>query len=101
MGLLTLIDIYQRYTENKNKNKEGFSNGGSVASFITSLIKGIIMLVVAVKLARCHNKGDTIHLLGAIFFPSFYVLLMLFKGNICKTKETTEVAKEAMKYLHY
>lgn len=99
MGLLTLIDIYQRYTE--NKNKEGFSNDTSIASLIASFIKGMIMLFVAVKLARCHNKGDTIHLLGAIFFPSFYLLLMLFKGKICTVTETTEVTKEAMKYLHY
>ena len=52
-------------------------------------------------LARCHNKGDTIHLLGAKFAPTLYVLMMIFQGKICTIKEAEVITKAATKYLHY
>ena len=96
MGLLSFIEFYKNY---KNK-KEGFSFQMSFWSSVIYLWKNIVLFILAIMLARCHNKGDTIHLLGAIFSPTLYVLMMVFQGKICTLKESEVVTKAAIKYLN-
>lgn len=53
---------------------------------IMAIVNTILILIIAVKISRCHYKDSTINLLAAIFFSPLYVIVMLLKGKFCISK---------------
>ena len=81
-----------------NKNKEHLSLSSNPAQrvnqlfrkflrlIIMAIINAILILIIAVKISRCHYKDSTLNLLAAIFLSPLYVIVMLFKGKFCISK---------------
>ena len=58
-----------------------------VMRYLLYFVYRFILLIVAVKLSRCHHKGNILNLVFAVLLSPIYVISMLLKGKLCIAKE--------------
>lgn len=79
--------VYNAFTQNKEKNKEQFTNDNVVKSTLSWFMPWIIMVIASLYLLRrCTGRFDPIHILFIIFCPCYllcYIIYMLVAHNFC------------------
>jgi hypothetical protein len=99
--MLQLIYQLSELNSEFNKQKEHYSvappgykpplqNNNLFTEFlrfiIMAIVNSILILIIAVKISRCHYKDSTLNLLAAILLSPLYIIVMLFKGKFCISK---------------